>query len=74
VDFSASLVPILRKDSESFPEIERLRQLIRLQQQQINLQDVEIAELKRIATALIDQSHGRDARITELENLLRGRK
>ena len=55
----------------SAAEIERLRQLIRLQQQQINLQDQSIAELKLIAQSLIDRSHGQSARITELENLLR---
>ena len=55
----------------SAAELERLRQLIRLQQQQINLQDQSIAELKLIAQSLIDRSHGQSARITELENLLR---
>jgi hypothetical protein len=55
----------------SAAEIERLRQLIRLQQRQINLQDQSIAELKLIAQSLIDRSHGQSARITELENLLR---
>lgn len=55
----------------SAAEIERLRQIIRLQQQQINLQDQSIAELKQIAQGLIDRSHGQSIRLTELENLLR---
>ena len=55
----------------SAAELERLKQIIRFQQRQIDLQDQSIEDLKAIAQALIDRSHGQSARLTELENLLR---
>ena len=52
-------------------EVKRLANIIRLQQKQIDLQDVEIVELRRMVQALVDASHGQNVRIADLERIIR---